>query len=70
MGLTRGEKLALLCFLPVVVGFLPPVTGWAAAVEARVLGLPFLLFWNSLMVLSTALLMSLAFVVKNRADRE
>ena len=37
MRLTRGEKLALLCLLPIVIGFLPPVTGWVAAVEARVL---------------------------------
>ena len=51
-----------------MIGFLPPVTGWAAAVEARVLGLPFLLFWNSLMVVAAALLMSLALVIKNRAD--
>ena len=69
MKLTRGERLALLCFLPLVVGFLPPVTGWAAGIEIRVLGLPFLLFWNSFMVAATAVLMSLAFVVKNRVDR-
>ena len=68
MGLTRGEKLALLCFLPIVIGFLPPVTGWAAAVEGRVLGLPFLLFWNSMMVAAAALFMSLALVIKNRVD--
>jgi len=68
--LTRGEKVALLFFLPVVIGYLPPVTGWAAAVEGRVLGLPFLLFWNSMMVVATALLMSLALVVKNRMDRQ
>ena len=68
MRLTRGEKLALLCLLPIVIGFLPPVTGWAASVEVRVLGLPFLLFWNALMVAATALLMSVAFVIKNRVD--
>jgi len=67
--LTRGEKVALLLFLPIVIGFLPPVTGWAAAVEGRVLGMPFLLFWNSMMVVATALLMSLALVIKNRVDR-
>jgi len=66
--LTRGEKLALLCLLPVVIGFLPPVTAWAASVEARVLDLPFLLFWNALMVAATALLMSVAFAIKNRVD--
>jgi len=69
MRLTRGECFALLCFLPVVIGLLPPVTAWAAAVEGRVLGLPFLLFWNSLMIVMTAVLMSLALVVKDRVDR-
>jgi hypothetical protein len=69
MNLTRGEKRALLCLLPIVIGFLPPVTGWAAAVEGRVLGLPFLLFWNGIMVAATAGLMSLAFAIKNRVDR-
>ncbi len=69
MFLTRGEKVALWCFIPIVVGFLPPVTGWAAGIDARVLGLPFLLFWNGLMVLMASLLMSLAVVVKNRVDR-
>jgi hypothetical protein len=68
--LTRGEKLALLCFVPILVGFLPPVTAFAAAVQTRVLGLPFLLFWNSLMVALTAVLMSLAFAIKNRVDSE
>jgi len=69
VGLSRGEKLALWCLLPIVIGFLPPVTGWAAAVEGRVLGLPFLLFWNGMMVAATALSMSLAFVIKNRVDK-
>jgi hypothetical protein len=68
MRLTRGERLALLCFLPVVVGFLPPVTGWAAAVEVRVLGLPFLVFWSSLMVVATVVLMNIAYVIKHRVD--
>jgi hypothetical protein len=68
MRLTPGERLALLCFVPIVVGFLPPVTGWAAKVEARVLGLPFLIFWSSLMVVATAVLMNLAFVIKDRVD--
>jgi hypothetical protein len=53
-----------------VIGFLPPVTGWAVAVKVRVLGLPFLLFWNAMMVAATALMMSLAHVIKNRVDRE
>ena len=69
MRLTRGEWFAVLCFLPVVIGFLPPVTAWAAGVENRVLGLPFLLFWNGLMVTMTAVVISLALVVKDRMDR-
>jgi hypothetical protein len=69
MRLTRGEWLAVLVFLPVVVGFLPPVTWWAAGVDTRVLGLPFLLFWNGAMVAATAVLMSLALVIKDRVDR-
>jgi hypothetical protein len=69
MRLTRGETVALICLVLVVAGFLPPVTTWAAKVEARVLGLPFLLFWNSLMILTTAALMSLALVIKDRLDR-
>lgn len=70
MDLTRGEKFALLCLLPIVIGFLPPVTSWAAAVEGRVLGLPFLLFWNAMMVVATSVLMSLAFVIKNTVDKQ
>ena len=69
MRLTRGEWYALLCFVPVVIGFLPPVTNWAAGVESRVLGMPFLLFWNGFMVLMTAVLMTVAFAVKDRVDR-
>lgn len=69
MRLTRGEWFAVLCFLPVVIGFLPPVTVWAAGVETRVLGLPFLLFWNGFMVASTAVLMTLALAIKDRVDR-
>ena len=70
MHLSRGEKFALWCLLPIFIGMLPPVTTWAAAVEARVLGLPFLLFWNSAMVTLTAVLMSLAVLIKSRVDRE
>lgn len=70
MRLTRGEWWAMLFFLPVVIGFLPPVTSWAATQSLRPLGLPFLLFWNGAMVAATAVLMSLAFVVKNRVDRQ
>lgn len=70
MFLTRGEKLALWFLLPIVIGLLPPVTGWAAGIDSRVLGLPFLLFWNGLMVFMASLLMSLALVIKNRVDGE
>jgi len=42
---------------------------WAAAQTIRPLGLPFLLFWNGLMVVMTAVVMSIAFVVKDRVDR-
>ncbi len=69
MRLTRGEKFALWCLLLVAIGFLPPVTSWAAAVDGRVLGLPFLLFWNASMVVATSVLMSLAVFIKNRVDR-
>jgi len=69
MRLTRGEKLALWCLAPIVVGFMPPVTGWAAAVDSRVLGLPFLLFWNGLMAALTTLLMSIAVIIEQRAGR-
>jgi hypothetical protein len=69
MRLTRGEKLALWCFAPIVVGFLPPVTAWAAAVDSRVLGLPFLLFWNGLMAALTTVLMGIAVVIEQRAGR-
>ena len=68
MGLSRGEKLALWCLLPFVVGLLPPVTGWAAAVQVRVLGLPFLLLWNSLMVVAASLSIAVAAVVRRRVD--
>ena len=70
MHLTRGEKLALWCFAPIVIGFLPPVTAWAAAVDSRVLGLPFLLFWNGLMAAVTAVLMGLALLIVQRAGRK
>ncbi|MCP4899466.1 MAG: hypothetical protein GY906_21075 [bacterium] len=68
MRLTKGEKRALWCLLPILVGFLPPVTGWAASVEGRMLGLPFLLFWNGMMVGATSLLMGVALVIKHRVD--
>ncbi|HEX6852964.1 MAG TPA: hypothetical protein VF139_16330 [Candidatus Polarisedimenticolaceae bacterium] len=69
MKLTRGERRALLCLVPVVVSFLPPVTTWAASVPTRVLGLPFLVFWNSLSVAMTAFWMTLALRIVDRSDR-
>jgi len=69
MRLTRGERWALACYLVVVAGFMPPVTLWANGVHARVLGMPFLLFWTAAMVLATALLMTLALAIKDRIDR-
>ena len=68
MRLTRGEKRAFWCVVPVFIGFLPPVTSWAASVEWRPFGLPFLLFWSGLMVLMTSGLMTLAFAIKSRND--
>lgn len=66
---TRGERRALACLLPVVVSFLPPVTTWAASVETRVLGLPFLVFWNAVSVAMTAFWMTLALRLVDRTDR-
>jgi hypothetical protein len=68
MRLTRGEQWALLCLVPIIIGFLPPVTAWAAAVEGRIFGLPFLIFWSALMVVATATLMTIAFAIKRRVD--
>jgi hypothetical protein len=68
MHLTRGERWALLLYAVVIAGFMPPVIVWANSVKARVLGMPFLLAWCALMVLVTAVVMSLAFVVKKRID--
>jgi hypothetical protein len=67
--LTRGERRALGCLVPVVLSFLPPVTTWAASVDARVLGLPFLVFWNGLSVAMTAAWMTLALRIVDRGDR-
>lgn len=68
MKLTRGGCRALGCLLPVVVSFLPPVTTWAASVETRVFGLPFLVFWNGFSVAMTAFWMTLALRIKDRVD--
>lgn len=69
MNVTRGERRALICLVPVVVSFLPPVTTWAASIESRVLGLPFLVFWNGLSVAMTAFWVTLAFRIQDRGDR-
>jgi hypothetical protein len=69
MRLTRGEKRALVCYALVLIGFMPPVFAWAAGSSARVLGLPFPLFWAGAMVLLTAISMSVAFAIKHRSDR-
>ena len=69
MKLTRGERRALWCLVPVIVSFLPPVTTWAAGVGARPFGLPFLVFWNTLSVVLTSFWMTLALRIKTRTDR-
>jgi hypothetical protein len=66
--LTRGERRALLCYAPVLIGFLPPVIVWVADVRGTVLGIPFILFWTALMVAVTAALMTLALFVVDRSD--
>lgn len=68
MHVTRGEKKAAWCLVPILVGFLPPVTTWAAAVESRPMGVPFLLFWNCLMIVVTSIAMTAAFAIKSRVD--
>jgi hypothetical protein len=67
--LTPGERRATLCLVPVVVSFLPPVTTWAAAVEFRPLGFPFLVFWNGLSVAMTCFWVALALRLAGRRDR-
>jgi hypothetical protein len=68
--LSRGERWALPFYALAVAGFMPPVVGWANRVEPYVLGLPFFFFWIGLMTLSTSLLMTLAYAVKKRIDRQ
>lgn len=68
MRLSRGERWALLCYAVVLAGFMPPVMLWVRGVDAKVLGMPFLLFWAALMVGVTAAAMSLAAVIKDRLD--
>jgi hypothetical protein len=66
---TRGERRALLCLVPVVVSFLPPVTTWAASIPIRVLGIPFLVFWSGFSVAMTAIWMTLALRIVDRSER-
>ncbi len=69
MRLTCGERFAIVCFILVLIGFMPPVYLWAAAHDGSVMGLPFPLFWSALMVLCTSVLMISALFIKNRIDR-
>jgi len=66
--MTPGERRALWCLVPVVAAFLPPVTGWAAGVRTRVLGLPFLLLWSACSVAAAAGWVALALWIKRRVD--
>jgi len=68
MRITAGERRALWCLVPILVAFLPPVTGWAAGVRARVFGLPFLIFWNAAAIVLTSILVTAAFRIKERVD--
>jgi len=68
MGLTKGEKKALVFLILAILGFMPPVTIWANRVEPYVLGMPFLLFWQSFMVFVTFILMTLAYKTAERND--
>ena len=53
-----------------ILGFMPPVTNWANRIEPFVLGMPFLLFWQSLMIFGTFVCMALAYFVTEGADRK
>jgi hypothetical protein len=68
--LSRGERWAIPFYALVVLGFMPPVIGWANRAEPFVLGIPFLLFWVGFMTVMTTVLMSLALWVQRRVDRE
>ncbi|MBO8153333.1 DUF3311 domain-containing protein [Thermovirga sp.] len=70
MGLTKGEKKALIFLFLAILGFMPPVTVWANRVEPYVLGMPFLLFWQSFMVFVTFILMTLAYKTKEGTDKK
>jgi hypothetical protein len=70
LGLTKGEKKSLVFMLIAILGFMPPVTVWANRVEPFVLGMPFLLFWQSLMIFGTFVCMALAYFVTEGADKK
>ncbi len=69
MGFTKGEKKAFIFLLIVILGFMPPVTNLVNRVTPYVLGMPFLLFWSSFMVLMTTVFMTYAYVVREREDK-
>lgn len=68
MRFSRGERWALACYAVVVAGFMPPVMLWVQGVQAKVLGMPFLLLWAGIMVLVTAVAMTAALAIKDRVD--
>lgn len=69
MELSKGEKKALVFLLIMILGFMPPVINLANRITPYVLGMPFLLFWVSFMVLMTSVLMTCAYIVRERTDR-
>jgi hypothetical protein len=69
LGLTKGEKKSIIFMLIAILGFMPPVTIWANRVEPYVLGMPFLLFWQGLMIFGTFICMALAYFVTEGADK-
>ncbi|ACZ19663.1 hypothetical protein Taci_1433 [Thermanaerovibrio acidaminovorans DSM 6589] len=68
LGLTRGERRGLVFLVLAVLGFMPPVTWLANRLTPMVLGMPFLLFWQSLMILFTSLWIAMAYWTKERGD--
>jgi len=70
LGLTKGERKSLIFMLIAILGFMPPVTNWANRIEPFVLGMPFLLFWQGLMIFGTFVCMALAYFVTEGADRK
>jgi len=70
LGLTKGEKKALIFMFLAIIGFMPPVTTWANRVEPFVMGMPFLLFWQGFMIFGTFVCMAIAYFVKEGADKK